>query len=144
MSEMLQTVTFEHAGNKLEATLFIPIIGTAPFASVLFFPGMTGSRSKYSQFAQALAEKGIAAMTISIRGHEGSTGNVATTTAAEFETDGIAAFDFFTKQNGIDPHRIGICGGSFGGLLAGMNSEERDVKKIIVRSPSLFTPPKPV
>lgn len=140
MTEISQTVAFEHAGNRLEATLFMPTIGAPPFGSVLFFPGMTGSRSKYAQFAQALAATGIAAMTVSIRGHEGSSGDVATTTAAEFETDGIAAYDFFVKQDGIDPRRIGICGGSFGGLIAAMTSEVRDVKSIVLRAPAAYTP----
>ncbi|MFA7309787.1 MAG: alpha/beta fold hydrolase [Candidatus Paceibacterota bacterium] len=136
----MERKTFQHAGNTLETDLFMPPSGTPPFAGVLFFPGMTGSRSKYSQFAEALAEKGMAAMTVSIRGHEGSSGDVENTTAAEFETDGIAAYDFFVKQDGIDPRRIGICGGSFGGLIAAVTSEVRPVKSIVMRAPAAYTP----
>ncbi len=136
----METVEISHDGEKLECSLFTPASGTPPYAGVVFFPGMTGNRHKYAQFAQALADNGIAAMTVSIRGHIGSTGDVAETTAAQFETDGTAAYDFFAKQNNIDPHRIGICGGSFGGLLAAMTSEIREVKSILMRAPAAYTP----
>lgn len=136
----MQTVEFQHDGNRLQGDLFMPQVGTPPFAGVLLFPGMTGSRHTYTQYAQALAEKEIAAMTVSLRGHVGSTGIVETTTGAKFETDGIAAYDFFLQQADIRPHRIGICGGSFGGLIAAVLSEIRDVKSILVRAPAAYTP----
>jgi dienelactone hydrolase len=79
-------------------------------------------------------------MTVNIRGHGKSGGTIDEISAREFETDALAAYDFLTHQREVDANRIGICGGSFGGLLAAMTSKVRSVKSIMVRAPAAYTP----
>jgi uncharacterized protein len=136
----MHPISFPHAGETLTGTLFMPQTGTPPFPGVIFFHGMTSSEKSYLPMAKALSENGIAALTVNIRGHGDSSGTIEETTGAEFETDGIAAYDFFAKQRGIDPDRIGICGGSFGALLAAMISDVRPVRSIVLRAPAAYTP----
>jgi dienelactone hydrolase len=134
-----QAISFEHAGERLEGTLSMPTIGKPPYPAVIFFHGMTSSQDKYIPMAQALAAQGVAGMTVNIRGHGKSGGTLDDLTAAELETDGLATYDFLAKQKGIDLQRIGICGGSFGALLAATASASRDVKSMLLRVPAAYT-----
>src|SRR3989338_8764482 len=136
----MQEIEFLHMGEQIMGTLHIPTQGEQPFPGVIYLHGLTSSRKNYVPMAQALAEQRIAAMTLDIGGHGKSGGVFEKLTAADLETDGIAAYDFFVKQKGIDPRRIGLMGGSMGAMLAAVTSEARDVKSIVMRAPAAYTP----
>ena len=133
-------IQFPHAEETLTGTLCMPPEGTPPFPGVLFFHGMTGTEKSYLPYAKALAERGIAALTVNYRGNGDNTSKLVDLTGAQLETDGVAAYDIFIQQPGIDPHRIGLCGGSFGALMAVMVTLKRPVKSVILRAPAAYTP----
>ena len=135
----MQKIEFKSGGERLEGTLCMPNIGEPPYPGVIFFHGLTSSQDKYIPMAEALAQVGIAGMTVNIRAHGQSGGTLETLTARDGISDCIIAYNFLSQLPNVDPSRLGLCGGSFGGLLAASVSQLRDVKSIVQRAPATYS-----
>jgi dipeptidyl aminopeptidase/acylaminoacyl peptidase len=133
----LQPVIFPAKdGLRIHAQLFLPPAGSGRHPAVVFFHG--GSRrqmllgwhymSYYSQaygFNQYLASKGYVVLSVNYRSgigygsdfreapHFGATG------ASEFN-DVLGAATYLRSRPDVDPARIGVWGGSYGGYLTAL------------------------
>jgi dienelactone hydrolase len=105
-------------GWKIQGTLFVPETAARfPIAGVILLsePGGT-ERSIYDGYlAHKLVAKGIAALSVDMRGSGGSLGKKLFSQFSIDEMDGLqkdvrAAIEFLSSQKGIDPKRIGIVG----------------------------------
>jgi dienelactone hydrolase len=117
-----QEVWFRHGNTRLAGTLLLPE-GAGPFAAVVMAHGAGPSlRDEGQAFSNFLAARGIASLTMDKRG-EGESGGVylgdfaGERAVAGYAADVVAGGRFLARQAGIDPHRIGLFGGSQAGWI---------------------------
>jgi dienelactone hydrolase len=132
-------ISFTVDQEKINGHLVIPNEGGDRKPGIIFIHGMTSSEKGYLQLANDCAHKWIVWLTINLRWHEGSDGNFQTLTVRDLTNDGVAAYDFLARQEGIDTDRISICGTSVGAHVAMMVSAQRKVESLILRAPALYT-----
>lgn len=134
----MDRVELESEGQKMEAVLFMPE-GTGQFPAVLILPGFSSNGSRFFDLAEMLREKGIAALTLNMRGHGGSEGALLEMTASDLRKDSLPAYDYLAARSEIDASRIGISGSSFGSMVAALTSIERPVKSLLLRAPATYS-----
>lgn len=134
----MSQVVFKSDDLNIHGTLIMPS-SPGPVPGVIIFHGMTSSEKGYVPLAAELAEHGIAGLAICMRGHGESEGDFNKSTVEEAVNDALAAYDFLSKQAGIDVTRIGMVGSSVGAILAAMASKKRAVRSIIFRAPAAYT-----
>jgi uncharacterized protein len=90
--------------------------------SVVFFHGFTGDRMEshwiFVKCARALAQVGVASLRFDFYGSGESEGQFSEVTLRGEISDAAAAVEFFRRQKGIDPDRVGLLGLSLGGAVA--------------------------
>jgi len=90
--------------------------------AVVFFHGFTGDRMEshwiFVKCSRALAEAGIASLRFDFYGSGESEGEFSEVTLHSELADATAAVEFFRRQKGIDPGRLGLVGLSLGGAIA--------------------------
>lgn len=134
----MERVDLESEGQKMEAMLFMPE-GTGPFPAVLILPGFTSNGSRFFDLAEMLRGKNIAAMTLNMRGHGESEGNLMEMAASDLRKDAFPAYDYLAARPEIDASRIGISGSSFGSMVAALTALERPVKSLLLRAPATYS-----
>lgn len=141
-----QTVTIDSAdGLKLVGSFYPAAKPNSP--GVLLLHQWQSDRHSFDDFAKQMNAAGFAALSIDGRGFGESTKKAdGSTVTAERTNDAVnamlmdvaAAFDFLSKQQNVDPHRVGICGASYGSSLAIIYSAENPrVAAIALLSPGL-------
>lgn len=89
---------------------------------VVFFHGFTGDRMEshwlFVKCSRALAEVGVASLRFDFYGSGESEGSFDEVTLQSEISDAQGAVDFFRRQKGIDPDRLGLLGLSLGGAIA--------------------------
>lgn len=124
--------------QKITGTLFTPEQTQEFFPAVVFFHGRGSSQKRYIPRAKKLAEKGFITLTFDFRGCGGSDGQLRSLTLEDGITDAITAYDFLLKQPQVDPNRVGINGGSYGGYLAAIISAKRIVPALVLDAPAAY------
>lgn len=122
----------------MDGSLYFPDTTEKPILSVVIFHGRGSQKSRYTDRAEALAQNGFITLIFSFRGCGESDGDFSDQTPAMGLQDGIAAYDFLAKQNNVDTNRIGVWGGSFGGYIAALLTNERPVHSLILAAPALY------
>ncbi|MDQ8164434.1 MAG: alpha/beta fold hydrolase [Gemmatimonadota bacterium] len=119
------------AGHSLSGTLTMPRGAATRVPAVVTITGsgqqdrdeaistVTGYRP-FRQLADTLGRRGIAVLRLDDRGINGSGGDVANATSADFADDIRAAVTFLRSRANIDPERIALYGHSEGGMIAPM------------------------
>ncbi len=109
-----QSVHFLSKGDRLAAQLFIPDLkDRAPV--MLICHGLFSFKENYFEFAEYLAKRGIAVLTMDMRGHGQSGGERFAFCLSDWIANIQAAIDFLVKHPRIDPLRIAGFGLSSGG-----------------------------
>jgi len=135
MSE--KSVEFKVGKETLRGTMFVPS-GKAPFPAVVFYHGSGSKRERYMPAAEALAKEGVLTLAFDFRGCGESDGIFEEQTHSDAIEDAKAGLDFLLSQN-VDKERVGICGGSFGGYLAGYILPDYVIKSLVFRVPAAFS-----
>jgi len=113
------------AGVTLAATLTVPE-GKGPFAAVVLVPGSGPMDRNETVFghkpflvlADYLTRRGIVVLRADKRGLGGSTGNLATSTDADYVNDALGGVTYLKSRGEINAKAIGMAGHSEGGLVA--------------------------
>ncbi len=122
-----EEVTVFNAKDKinLAGTLTLPK-GTGPFACAIMITG-SGAQNRneelmghqpFAVIADYLTNNGYAVLRMDDRGVGKSEGNHAIATSFDFANDILAGFTYLTKDNRINPSKIGLIGHSEGGLIS--------------------------
>lgn len=121
-------------GQKIRGNLYEPAEKTHDL-TVLFLHGWTGEPNDRS--AETLTENGFYSMTISMRGHGNSDGDINQVSRADSLKDALAAYDFLASKlpNGVV---IAAVGNSYGSYIAALLSRERDVAALSLRVPAPY------
>jgi len=106
--------------------------------AVVFFHGFTGDRMEshwiFIKCARALAREGIASLRFDFYGSGESEGTFEEVTLLSEISDARAAVRFITRQKGIDPGRLGLCGLSLGGCVAACVAHASMAKALVLWS----------
>jgi len=120
-----EEVTFQNGDVTLAGTLTLPEKEGACPAVILITGSGPQNRDEeifgfkpFRLIADHLTRNGIAVLRCDDRGIGGSTGDIATSTTADFATDVETAVTFLRARKDIDTTHIGLIGHSEGGLVA--------------------------
>lgn len=129
-----EDVTFTSADGIRLAGWHIP---TQNGATIILLHGYFSQRTGMTWHAQALARDGYGVLLYDLRAHGESEGNRRSYGWGDV-TDVMAALDFLTAQDGVDPERIGILGFSMGGQIAlRATAQTERLRAVIADDPSL-------
>ncbi len=108
------------------------------FPGIVLVHGYGGSKETMRDIQIALATYGYASIAYSVRG-QGNSGGVSTVDADRERQDLVQVIQFFRNTQGIHPDKIGVTGGSQGGIHAWMAAayKMRGVKAV---APLIATP----
>ncbi len=131
-------VQFTHYGQQLLGVLHLPN-PSEPSPGVVLYHGFTGSHLEahffFPKISRALCRAGIASLRVDFRGSGNSDGEFRDMSIGSEVEDGLAAFEFLSKQEGIDEDRLGVAGLSLGGCVAAIVSgREPRVKSSVLMS----------
>jgi esterase/lipase len=120
--------------QKLSAKLFKPD-GTPKKLALLFLHGWTGQPNEIA--AAFMAEQGYYCLTIRMRGHPGSEGDIKAITAADSMADAVTAYAYLRSQV---PQGTGIAavGNSYGGFIAAVLSDRLELAALSLRVPANY------
>lgn len=131
--------TNKNDGTKLAGTITIPRTKTRSPAVVLIhgsgFHDRDLSVYKHKVFkhlAEYLSSKGIAVLRYDKRGAGKSGGTYIPYDLENFTHDGLAALEYLSNRNDIDPDRVGAIGLSQGGIITPMMAMQSKMVKYIV------------
>lgn len=100
--------------------------------------GFTGDRIEshwlFVKCSRALALAGIASLRFDFCGSGESEGEFRDATLEGEISDARVAIEFFRRQKGVDPARIGLLGLSLGGAIAASIAHTEDVKTLVLWS----------
>jgi len=139
-------IALENQGQDMVGTLTVPTGADAPYPAVLLLHGFTSPRDElpivgteeamFSRTARILAENGIASLRIDFRGSGESDGLWEDTTFSGQTSDAVAALDYLSSHEDIEPNRIGVIGLSQGGLIASeLAATENRIQSVVLWSP---------
>jgi len=135
---MLVAQDLQSKGRSLAGYYFEPPAVLKPGPAILFVHGQGSSQVGYLPRAKALTEQlGVTCLTFDLTGH-GESPMLADVTARDHLNDCQVAFDALASRPGVDAHRVGVCGASYGGYLAVLLSGRRDIARLLLRAPGLY------
>ncbi len=133
-----------HHGRSVGAKLYLPESAT-PVPAVVLSHGYNGCLTDFDTGARYLAENGVAALCYTFCG--GSTrddSGFATTDMTLFteREDALALLDFLRGHEMVDAARVYLFGGSMGGIVSVLASQERpeDIAGLGLLFPALCIP----
>lgn len=100
--------------------------------TVLLTPGNGGSRAGRTDLVRGLAGQGLGVLAVDYRGYGGNPGSPSETGTRR---DARAAYDFLTRDEGIDSDRLLYFGESLGGAVATDLAAEHPPGALLLRSP---------
>jgi pimeloyl-ACP methyl ester carboxylesterase len=111
-------VTFENQGTRLSGDLRRPAAGDGPFPAVAFVDGSgPAERDSFDVEAEFLAGAGFASLTWDKPGCGSSGGDWRDQSLQDRASEALAAVACLAGQEGVDPARIALLGGSQGGWV---------------------------
>ncbi|MDY6877867.1 MAG: alpha/beta hydrolase [Chloroflexota bacterium] len=109
----MQEVSFLSGGDRLAAALFLPAQTPAP--AVIFAHGVFEFKEDFFDYAERLAEAGLAALALDMRGHGASEGNRYSCDQEQWAADVVGAMDYLETRPEVELGRFGLVGLSSGG-----------------------------
>ena len=122
-------------GEHICGTLVSPAT-TIP--GVLFVHGWGGSQQQYVARAREIVSLGCVGLTFDLRGHARTDSQQETVSRADNLADVLAAYDELVNHPHVDAASIAVVGSSYGGYLAAILTEERQVRWLALRVPALY------
>lgn len=135
MEIRLQSVDLSVQRERLRGTVLSP---ASELPGVLFVHGWGGSQEHDLVRARQAAGLGCVCLTFDLRGHQDTAGQSDTVTRPQNLDDLLAAYDWLASQHNVDQDSISVIGISYGGYLASLLTELRQVRWLALRSPALY------
>lgn len=105
---------------------------------VLFVHGQGSSQKGYEQRARLVSSSlDAVCLTFDLSGHGRDAAKFDRYSVKDHLQDVVAAYDYLASHGAVGKTRVGVCGASYGGYLAALLTAHRDVKRLILRAPSL-------
>ena len=120
---------------NMAGTLYFPSNNSPPWPGVILLHMLHGDQSQWEDFPQQLTEEGFAVLSMDIRGH-GNTGGEMNWDLAI--SDQQQVWNYFAARQEIDQDQIAFVGASVGANLALVaSSNEPSVRTAVLLSPGL-------
>ena len=137
-------LTIPHHGRTVHATLYLPE-ADGPVPAALMSHGYNGCGTDFTGGARFLAENGAAALTYTFCGGSTRDRSGFPTTDMTLYTerdDALALLDYLRAHPAIDPACVTLFGGSMGGIVSVLASQERpeDIAGLTLLFPALCIP----
>lgn len=95
----------------------------------------TGS---YEEPRQLLRESNYHTLSLSLRGHQYSQGDIEQVTRAQHKEDIIAAFEYLKTKSEVDLTKLGAFGVSYGAYMLAVLSSQLPIQRLAMRVPALY------
>lgn len=105
----------DHHGTRIPAFLRVPLIGSAPFATVLIVPGLEASKEEMAGWEPYFLARGMATVVLDGIG-QGELSHLELV-PGDYAAGISTIVDVLSGLDEVDATRIGIMGPSLGGLL---------------------------
>lgn len=140
----IEQLTIPHHGRTVHAKLYLPE-AEGPVPAALMSHGYNGCMTDFDAGARFLAENGMAALCYTFCGGSTRDESGFPTTDMTLYTereDALALLDYLRGHPAIDPARITLFGGSMGGMVSVLASQERpaDIAGMTLLFPALCIP----
>lgn len=131
---MKTPVSINVEGQTIRGWFYTPESESKNLA-VLFIHGWTGKPNDNA--AEVLARQGYYALTISLRGHNSSDGDINQVSRRDGLADVVAAYDYLRAHVPAST-KIVAAGNSYGGYMVALVSAERQVDGLSLRVPAAY------
>ncbi len=135
-----ETMIYMSDGVALDARIVTPL-GFPPsggFPGVILVHGYGGNKDQEQPLQIAIAAYGYASLAYSVRG-QGNSGGLSTISGDREREDLLAVIQYFRSLASINPEKLGVAGGSQGGIHSWMAAVYR-MPGIKVVAPLIATP----
>ena len=135
----MQEISFLSEGDRLAAALLLPEQTPAP--AVILAHGVFEFKEDFFDYAGRLAEAGLAALALDMRGHGGSEGKRYSCYKERWAADVVGAMDYLETRPEVEQGRFGLVGLSSGGtavLRAAARADPR-VRALVTLAASFQT-----
>lgn len=136
---MQQEMNIKVGSENLIANIFRPDILKEKHSAALLIHGWKSGQDRQFELARILAGLGYISMTVDLRGHGKSSGDIKKFSRKEFLEDVKAAYDSLVQIEEVDADNIIAVGSSFGSYLVALLSAERKLKAFILRVPANYS-----
>ena len=104
---------------------------------VLLLHGWMSAQDRMYEIAGLLAtEMGAVCLTVDLRGHGKTGGDLEPLSRKDFLDDVLVAYDYLASQENVDATRMGVIGSSFGGHLAALLTARRGLSWAVLHVPA--------
>jgi len=134
----IQKVSIPVEGQQIKGTLLFPKKLKTKNPAVLLIHGWSSKEDGYLPRAKAIVKHGAIALTINLRGHGTSDGNLEDFSRKDHLKDTVTAYDFLASQKKVDKTKMGVVSASYGGYLTSILSSKRKIKYMVLRAPALY------
>jgi uncharacterized protein len=122
-------------GGHIAGTLIAP---ASRMPGVLLVHGWGGNKQQYQALTKELASLRCVCLTFDMSGHEATRARRETVTREDNLADLVAAYDFLAAHPLVDRAAIAVVGSSYGGYLATLLTELRQVTWLALRAPAIY------
>jgi pimeloyl-ACP methyl ester carboxylesterase len=146
--EGIEGMVVEARCERLFGTVFAPGGGVpaelspeAKLPGILFVHGLRSDQSGYRHRARmAASQLRVVCLTFDLSGHGEHVSSLPLESFSPQDhlAEVVAAYDELASHSSVDPARIGVCGASYGAYLAANLTQQRPVKRLLMRAPALF------
>ncbi len=131
-----ESVVIKNGEVELHGQIFLPHNVEDKIPGVLFVHGWGSKQDGSFDIAKDLAKQKVASLTFNLRDHGIEGGDPNRFSKKEFLSDVRAAYDFLSTRSEVNPENINVVGSSFGAYLGTILTEERRIKKLLLRAPA--------
>lgn len=131
----MREVTIPVQNTAIIGNLFVPT-SSGKHAALLLLHGWTSRQDRYFDLAKQAADRGFVCLTIDMRGHGKTGGNLEELSRQDFLDDVLAAYDFLATASEVNQDKIIVSGSSYGGYMAALLCAERSCAAVILRAPA--------
>lgn len=136
-----EDIEYSNSDNSIKyaGTITIPS-GKGPFPAAILITG-SGQQNRdetmmghkpFAVIADHLTKQGFVVLRVDDRGIGGTTGDVKTSTTADFAKDVMIGLDYLKKRPEVNTKKLGMIGHSEGGMIAAMvGAERKDIDFIV-------------
>ena len=133
----MEEVFFSVGKDKLSGNLFMSENISIDRVAFLIVHGWQSGQDRDYHLAASLLNKGYTSMTVDLRGHGKSEGDINQLTRKDYVNDVLSAYDELVKQAGTMTEIVAI-GSSFGAYLLSLLSEQRKLDGLVLRAPANY------
>lgn len=121
--------------ERIDGTLVVPAQG---MPGVLFVHGWGATQQQYLARARDVAALGCVCLTLDLSGHARTQAQHETVSRERNLRDVLGGYEILAAHPQVDPESIAVVGSSYGGYLAAVLTETRNVRWLGLRVPALY------